>query len=156
MYKFFSSNGYKIANAKVVIDQKTKQTRQFAYLNFYSPEEATRCLQEMNNVLLDGRQLSLSRKKDKTNEFDQNANLLVKNLSETIDQKALLNMFKEFGEIVSCKLEYDQNNKSKGFGYVQFSKVNDAQEAVKKLHGQKIDDKILIISVLERKNTREE
>jgi len=46
LFKFFTSKGYKLKNAKVMHDNQTKRSRGFGYLNFYSLEEATRCVNE--------------------------------------------------------------------------------------------------------------
>lgn len=46
LYKFFSSKGYKIKSAKVMIDQNSKRSKCFGYLNFYNQEEAVKCLNE--------------------------------------------------------------------------------------------------------------
>jgi RNA recognition motif-containing protein len=53
-YKFFSSKGYKIMNAKVVLHKRTSKPLGYGYLQFYSKDEAERCLQEMNNITLHG------------------------------------------------------------------------------------------------------
>lgn len=44
LYKFFKSKGYKLRNGQVMIDRETKKSKCFGYLNFYSQEEAQRCL----------------------------------------------------------------------------------------------------------------
>jgi RNA recognition motif-containing protein len=43
-YKFFTNKGYKVKNAKVVIDSKTNKSRGYGYLQFVQKEEAERCL----------------------------------------------------------------------------------------------------------------
>ena len=55
LFKHFSSKGFKIASAKVMVDANTRKSRCFGYLNFYSAEEATRCLSELNNTVIDNR-----------------------------------------------------------------------------------------------------
>lgn len=84
LYKFFAANGHQIAKAKVIFDNVTKKSRKFGYLNFKSEADAIKCLEEMNNKELNGRPIILSRKKDQ--EFESQANLLVKNLPETYTQ----------------------------------------------------------------------
>jgi RNA recognition motif-containing protein len=36
-YKFFTSKGYRVKNAKVVIDQRTNKSRGYGYLQFVDP-----------------------------------------------------------------------------------------------------------------------
>lgn len=58
-FKFFSSRGYKVKNAKVVLD-KPGRTRGYGYLQFVERAEAERCLREMNNTMLNGLALCIS------------------------------------------------------------------------------------------------
>lgn len=124
LFKFFTSNGHNPAMVKVVMD-KAGGSRKYGYLNFRTEDEALKCLEKMNNIEMNGKQLNLSRKRE--SEFNVQANLLVKNLPETTTQNDLLKMFEEFGKIVSCKLEVNPDGKSRMFGYVQFEKAEEAQ-----------------------------
>ena len=94
LLKFFNSKGYKLASVKVMFNQETKRSKGFGYLNFYSQEEAEKCLSEMNNATIDDRCIVLNRKQDKISGFDKEANVLVRNLPKTTDQKELNEMFK--------------------------------------------------------------
>ena len=46
-----------------MLNNETRKSRCFGYLNFYTEEEAVRCLNEMNNSTLNGKQLVLNQKK---------------------------------------------------------------------------------------------
>jgi polyadenylate-binding protein len=92
----------------------------------------------------------------KQTEFDSNANILVRNLSEEMTQGDLNNLFKEFGEIISCKLELGPDNKSRMYGYVQFSKSENAQAAIAKLHGKPLNGKELSLTVLTKRAERDD
>lgn len=133
LYKFFKSRGYAIAGVKVMFSKESRQSRGYGYLNFYAAEEAERCLEGMNNAVIDGKQIVLSKKKDK--DFDSKANVLVKNLPKEMDQNALKKLFDEFGTIKSAKLEVFASGESRGFGYVQFETPESARDAIAKLHG---------------------
>lgn len=76
-FKFFTSRGYKVKNAKVVLD-KPGRTRGYGYLQFVDKNEAERCLREMNNQLLNGLALciTMSSATPKDN-FNEDANILV-------------------------------------------------------------------------------
>lgn len=63
------------------MDNITRKSKRYGYLNFKTEAEALKCLEEMNNKELNGRPIILSKKKDQ--EYDSQANLLVKNLPET-------------------------------------------------------------------------
>lgn len=62
--------------------------------------------------------------------FDERANVLIKNLDKEVTQEQLFNKFKEFGKILSAKLEKFNNGESRGFAYIQFEKVEDADNAI--------------------------
>ena len=81
-YKFFTSKGYKVSKAKVVLNKKTSKPKGFGYLSFYNQEEADRTLKEMNNTIIDGHALRLLPQGKKT--FNEKANILVKNLDKDV------------------------------------------------------------------------
>ena len=41
--------------------------------------------------------------------------------------------FCTFGKILSCKVSIDNEHKFLGFGYIQFSKIEEAQKAIEKV-----------------------
>ena len=47
--KFFTTKGYKIQKAKVIVDNQTGKPKGFGFLTFYDEKEATRCMEQMNN-----------------------------------------------------------------------------------------------------------
>ena len=49
-------------------------------------------------------------------------------------------MFKAYGDVQSCTLILDKaTGKSKGFGFVEISKVGNAKAAIQALNGKSID-----------------
>jgi polyadenylate-binding protein len=154
LYKFFKARGYAIAGVKVMFSKESRQSRGYGYLNFYAAEEAERCLEGMNNAVIDGKQIVLSKKKDK--DFDSKANVLVKNLPKEMDQSALTKLFAEFGTIKSAKLEVFASGESRGFGYVQFETPDSAQSAISKLHGSEHGGSKLDVLPHVKKDERED
>lgn len=55
LFKYFTAQGYTLASAKVMYDRETEKMRGFAYLNFYTQDEALKCLNNMNNAIIDGK-----------------------------------------------------------------------------------------------------
>jgi polyadenylate-binding protein len=68
-------------------------------------------------------------------------NIFIKNLDKNIDNKALYNTFSTFGNILSCKIELDENKISKGFGYVHFETQEAADQAIEKVNGMLLNNK---------------
>ena len=64
------------------------------------------------------------------------SNLYVKNLSVSIDDKKLRELFGHFGRIISARVTRFENGKSKGFGFVCFSSPEEAMAALHGLNGE--------------------
>ncbi|MEW5744262.1 MAG: RNA-binding protein [Nitrospirota bacterium] len=66
-------------------------------------------------------------------------NILVRNLSRTITEKELLQMFLPFGRVVSHNIVMDDlTGRSKGFGFVEMPDAAEAAAAIKALDGKPI------------------
>lgn len=59
-------------------------------------------------------------------------------------------MFRQFGNILSCKVAMFEDGKSKGYGFVQFETEESAIAAIDKLNGSTIGDKQLYVEFLSR------
>lgn len=70
-------------------------------------------------------------------------------------QKGLNELFAQYGEIGSCKLEVFQDGTSRCFGYVQFIKEDSALSAIDALHGSNQGDKKIEVIVHSKKDERE-
>lgn len=82
------------------------------------------------------------------------ANIYIKNLDTSIDNKALHDTFASFGTVLSCKVAVDRNGQSKGHGFVQFEKDEAAQDAIKRLNGMLINDKQVYVGLFVRRQER--
>ena len=142
LFKHFQARGYKLKSARVMFDDQSRSKR-FGYLNFHDAVEAERCLAEMNNCTISGKQIVLNKQKDR--DFDSNANLLVRNLPKSVDQRQLAEMFQKYGRIVSCKLEIYGDGSSRGFGYVQFDNVDNATKAITDLDNTTVDGQTISV-----------
>lgn len=152
LFKFFQTRGYKLKSARVMFDDQSRSKR-FGYLNFHDAVEAERCLSEMNNCTISGKQIVLNKQKD--GDFDTKANLLVRNLPKSVDQRQLAEMFQKFGRIVSCKLEIYADGTSRGFGYVQFDSVDNATKAIAELNNSVCDGQTISVLTHQKQEKRE-
>lgn len=65
--------------------------------------------------------------------------ILVRNLSRTTTEDQLYDLFKPFGEVVSCVLVMDEmTGRSKGFGFVDMPSKDEAKKAIEKLNGMSL------------------
>lgn len=72
-------------------------------------------------------------------------NIFIKNLDETIDNKALHDTFVAFGPIISCKVATDETGKSRGYGFVHYETTEAADEAIAQVNGMMLADKIVFV-----------
>ena len=70
------------------------------------------------------------------NEPFQNCNLYVKNIPLTASDEDLKTIFGKYGTIKSLKLEKDENQKSKGYGYILYDNATSAKNAIEILGGK--------------------
>lgn len=75
-------------------------------------------------------------------------NIIILNLSRKISQGELIELFKEYGAIESCNIVMDQvSGESKGFGFVEMSNDDEGNQAIKNLHGTKVDGKRIRVKI---------
>ena len=81
-------------------------------------------------------------------------NLYVKNLPESILNDQLRELFEPYGTITSAVVQLDNNNRTKGFGFVCFSTPEEATKAVTALNGKVLEDKPLYVALAQSKKVR--
>jgi len=73
--------------------------------------------------------------------------LFVGNLSYNIDSNGLRDLFAKYGEITDAVVITDRDTgRAKGFGFVTFSKAEEAQAALE-MNGQEIEGRALAVSI---------
>jgi len=73
--------------------------------------------------------------------------LFVRSLSYNSTEASLEELFATIGKVVSVKIIIDRDtNRSKGFGFVEMSTDEEAQEAIKQLDGKELDGRAIAVS----------
>ena len=81
------------------------------------------------------------------------SNLFIGRLSWNVDEEWLTREFEEFGEIQRVKVITDRDTgKSKGFGYVEFAKVEDAVKALNAKKGSELDGREINVDYSAQQN----
>ncbi len=81
--------------------------------------------------------------------------LYVGNLSYSVRDEHLQQQFAEFGNITSAKVMMDRDSgRSKGFGFVEMGSDEEAQAAIRGLHGQSLDGRALVVNEARPKEAR--
>lgn len=84
-------------------------------------------------------------------------NLYVKNLDPTIGNTELFSLFRKFGHIVSARvMSNPATGLSKGYGFVSYSKPEEAALALNEMNGILVRSKAMIVAYHEPKKPRQE
>lgn len=86
----------------------------------------------------------------------QFTNLYVKNLDSEVTQEDFTELFSRYGAVTSALVATDEEGKSKGFGFVNFERHEEAQKAVDELHDTDFKGKKLFVTRAQKKAEREE
>src|ERR1044072_8852255 len=75
-------------------------------------------------------------------------NIYVGNLNWSLTSDDLQNLFSPYGEVVSAKIVTDKfnNNRSKGFGFVEMSNDEAARQAISNLHDTELSGRKIIVN----------
>ena len=150
----------------VNVDLKTRddgRSRGWALVEFSSEEDAVSCVEQLNNAILQERCMTIrmDRKaggaqdrgqrggeaKANAGKFGQvrdSTRLFCGNLPWATDSTALYDMFQSFSPVKSDVI-YGQDGRSRGYGIVEFSSVNDARAAIEGLNNLSYSGRNLIV-----------
>lgn len=74
-------------------------------------------------------------------------NIYVGNLSWNLKDQDLSDLFTPYGEVASAKIVLDKfTQRSKGFGFVEMPKDEEAQAAIAQLNGSEVDGRNLVVN----------
>ncbi|THF95567.1 hypothetical protein TEA_006224 [Camellia sinensis var. sinensis] len=154
LYDLFSQVA-QVVSVRVCRDQARRTSLGYAYVNFGSAQDAANALELLNFSLVNGRPIRIMfSHRDPSIRKSGYANVFIKNLDTSIDNKALNDTFAAFGTVISCKVAIDANGQSKGYGFVQFEQEEAAQNAIKRLNGMLINDKQVYVGLFVRRQER--
>ncbi|XP_047655662.1 polyadenylate-binding protein 1-like isoform X2 [Tachysurus fulvidraco] len=140
LYQKFSPAG-PIMSIRVCRDIITRRSLGYAYINFQQPADAECALDTMNYEVIKGRPIRIMwSQRDPCLRKSGVGNIFIKNMDESIDNKALYDTFSAFGNILSCKVVCDENG-SKGYGFVHFETQEAAKRAIETMNGMLLNDR---------------
>ncbi|KAK5579765.1 hypothetical protein RB653_009451 [Dictyostelium firmibasis] len=127
-----------IASIHVCRDSNTMRSLGYAYVNFFNNHDAERALDTLNYSMVHGKPCRIMWSyRDPTKRKTNVGNIFVKNLEKGVDNAMLYDTFSSFGNILSCKVEFEKGV-SKGYGYVHFETSDSAEKAIEKVNGNLI------------------
>lgn len=155
LYDMFNQVG-QVVSVRICRDLSTRRSLGYGYVNFSNPNDAARAIGVLNFTPVNGKSIRIMYShRDPSIRKSGTANIFIKNLDKTIDNKALHDTFSSFGNILSCKIATDSMGQSKGYGFVQFDIEEAAQNAIDKLNGMLMNDKQVYVGHFLRKQERD-
>ena len=125
-----------ILSCKVAQDENGA-SKGYGFVHYETAQAATDAIKHVNGMLLNEKKVFVGHhipKKDRMSKFEEMkanfTNVYIKNIDQEVTDEEFRKMFEKFGEITSATLSRDQEGKSRGFGFVNFSTHDSAQAAV--------------------------
>ncbi|TFK42530.1 hypothetical protein BDQ12DRAFT_676368, partial [Crucibulum laeve] len=151
-----------VLSCKVATDEHGR-SKGYGFVHYETAEAADNAIQAVNGMLLNdkkvyvGHHISRKERQSKLDEMKaQFTNLYVKNIDTEMSQDEFEKLFTQFGNVTSALISVDEEGKSKGFGFVNYEKHEEAQKAVDELHDSEHYGKKLFVSRAQKKAERED
>ncbi|XP_023278555.1 embryonic polyadenylate-binding protein-like [Seriola lalandi dorsalis] len=154
LYQKFSPAG-PIMSIRVCRDIITRRSLGYAYINFQQPADAECALDTMNYDVIKGRPIRIMwSQRDPGLRKSGVGNIFIKNMDDSIDNKALYDTFSAFGNILSCKVVCDDKG-SRGYGFVHFETQEAANRAIETMNGMLLNDRKVFVGHFKSRKERE-
>ncbi|KAL1919818.1 uncharacterized protein VTP21DRAFT_1749 [Calcarisporiella thermophila] len=160
LHDTFSAFG-NILSCKVAMEED--RSKGYGFVHYETAEAAENAIKHVNGMLLNDRKVYVGHhvpRRERIAKIEELksrfTNVYVKNLDTEMTDEQFREMFAKYGSITSAVVQRDENGKSKGFGFVNFERHEDASRAVEELHDKEINGKKLFVSRAQKKTEREE
>ena len=162
LHDTFSAFG-SILSCKVAQDENGT-SRGYGFVHYETGEAASSAIKGVNGMLLNEKKVFVGHhvaRKDRESKFEEMkarfTNIYVKNIEPEVTDDEFRALFEKYGEITSASITRDpETGRSRGFGFVNYVKHEDASTAVEELHDKDFKGQNLYVSRAQKKYEREE
>lgn len=161
LHDTFSQFG-NILSCKVAQDEYGN-SRGYGFVHYETAEAANQAIKAVNGMLLNDKKVYVGHhiaKRDRQSKFEElkanYTNVYVKNIDEGVSDEDFTQLFEKYGEVLSATVTRDETGKSRGFGFVNYVKHEDAATAVDELNDTDFHGKTLYVGRAQKKHEREE
>jgi polyadenylate-binding protein len=152
-----------ILSCKVAQDD-LGNSKGYGFVHYETAEAATNAIKAVNGMLLNEKKVFVGHhipKKDRMSKFEEMkanfTNVYVKNVDSSVTDDEFRKLFEQYGEITSASLAHDnETGKSRGFGFVNYIRHEDASKAVDDLNDKDYKGQKLYVGRAQKKHEREE
>ncbi|KAI5169625.1 polyadenylate-binding protein [Pancytospora epiphaga] len=132
--------------SKICLRPRSDMVSAYAFVTFQSLDDCNKIIKELNYYTLHNKQINITiYSSEKPSSAD--GNIFVKNLPPNLNSKDLNEIFKMFGQIISCKVASTSKGELKGFGYVQYANPKSAKKAIASCKNVKIGSYVLEVEM---------
>lgn len=157
---FKSLPGFAVAIVKMKPDPKkegSSLSMGFGFVEFRTKEDANKAISIMDGHVLDGHklQLKLSNRTGATNGKKskggkKSTKIIIKNLPFEASRKDIVELFGAFGQIKSARVPKKFDRSARGFAFVEFGLVKEAESAMSQLEGVHLLGRRLVMDYAEK------
>ncbi|KAJ6149949.1 hypothetical protein N7471_001148 [Penicillium samsonianum] len=148
----------RIVNVHLPKDRVTQLHQGYGFVEFISEEDAEYASKIMNGIRLHGKPIRVNKASaDKQKTVEIGAELFVGNLDPMVAEQVLFDTFSRFGNLVNPpKIARDDNNLSKGYGFVSFADFESSDAAISNMNGQYLMNKQVSVQYAYKKDGKGE
>ena len=151
-----------ILSCKVAQDEMGN-SKGYGFVHYETADAASQAIKSVNGMLLNEKKVFVGHhipKKERMSKFEEMkanfTNVYVKNIDQEVTDDEFREMFEKYGDITSASLAHDNEGKSRGFGFVNYIKHEDAAKAVDELNDTDLKGQKLYVGRAQKKHEREE
>ncbi|KAK5995155.1 Polyadenylate tail-binding protein [Cladobotryum mycophilum] len=151
-----------ILSCKVAQDENGN-SKGYGFVHYETDEAAAQAIKHVNGMLLNEKKVYVGYhipKKDRQSKFEEMkanfTNVYVKNIGPDVSDDEFRELFEKFGDVTSSSLARDQDGKTRGFGFVNYTTHEAASQAVDELNNREFRGQDLYVGRAQKKHEREE